>query len=227
MIGVIITMNTNLLIPTAEAAFIATLSDRHMNRVVDEQLMPGELFEQQGSARRFTRLSAAFAKFYFDDRSWLVASARRQVLDELTQRVGQLQTKDDVFALLSLPDRFNWKVANFSVEVDMAPYVADVFSRVKDVNQAHALVTLSQDVMGGVAVFAGTRVPLDMVLGSIAAGVDMDRLKASYAFLTDAHIQAAQVYDEVHPRRGRPRRLADTNTTSLRRVNRVVRRVTA
>jgi uncharacterized protein (DUF433 family) len=185
------------------------------------------LFEQQGSARRFTRLSAAFAKFYFDDRSWLVASARRQVLDELTQRVGQLQTKDDVFALLSLPDRFNWKVANFSVEVDMAPYVADVFSRVKDVSQAHALVTLSQDVMGGVAVFAGTRVPLDMVLGSIAAGVDMDRLKASYAFLTDAHIQAARVYDEVHPRRGRPRRLADTNATSLRRVNRVVRRVTA
>jgi uncharacterized protein (DUF433 family) len=220
-------MNTNLLIPTAEAAFIAALSDRHMNRVVDEQLMPGELFDQQGSVRRFTRLSAAFAKFYFDDKNWLVASARRHVLDELTQRVGQLQTKDDIFALLSLPDRFNWKVTNFSVEVDMAPYVADVFSRVKDVSQADSLVTSSPDVMGGAAVFAGTRVPLDMVLGSIAAGVDMKRLKASYSFLTDAHIHAARVYDEVHPRRGRPRRLADANETSLRSANRVVRRVTA
>lgn len=220
-------MNTNLLIPTAEAAFIAALSDRHMNRVVDEQLMPGELFEQQGNVRRFTRLSAAFAKFYFDDRNWLVASARRQVLDELTKRVGQLQAKDDVFALLTLPERFNWKVANFSVEVDMAPYVADVFSRVKDVTQADALVTSNFEVMGGAAVFAGTRVPLDMVLGSIAAGVDMNRLKASYSFLTDAHIHAARVYDEVHPRRGRPRRLSDSNVTPLRRINRVVRRAAA
>jgi uncharacterized protein (DUF433 family) len=77
--------------------------------------------------------------------------------------------------------------------------------------------------MGGAAVFFGTRVPLDVVLGSIAAGISMDRLKASYPFLTETHIQAARVYDEVHPRRGRPRRLADTNPTMEQRVKRVVR----
>ena len=128
-----------------------------------------------------------------------------------------------MFALMTLPDRFNWKVTNYSVEVDMAPYVTEVFARVKDVCQADALVTVSADVMGGAAVFAGTRVPLDVVLGSIAAGISMGRLKASYPFLTEAHIQAARVYDEVHPRRGRPRRLADTYPTMEPRVRRVVR----
>ena len=109
----------------------------------------------------------------------------------------------------------------------MAPYVCEVFARVKDVCQADALVTVSADVMGGAAVFTGTRVPLDAVLGSITAGIGMARLKASYPFLTDAHVQAARVYNQVHPRRGRPRRLAEINPTMTPRVRRVVRRAAA
>ncbi len=68
-------MNPQILIPTAEAAFIAGLSDRDMNRVADEHLMPDVLFEKNGGVRRFTRLSAAFAKFYFDDRNGLLDGA--------------------------------------------------------------------------------------------------------------------------------------------------------
>jgi uncharacterized protein (DUF433 family) len=79
--------------------------------------------------------------------------------------------------------------------------------------------------MGGVPVFAGTRVPIGIVLGSVAAGIELDRLTASYPFLTEAHIQSAKVYDEVHPRRGRPRRLAEVNPELPRRVTRVVKRV--
>jgi len=219
-------MKSSFLIPTAKAAYIDTLLDHHINRVIDEHLMPSELFEQQGNVRRFTRLSAAFAKFYFDDKNWLSANARRQVLEELTVRIGQLQAKDNVFALRSLPDHFNWKVINFSVEVDMGPYVAQVSSKVKEVRQADALVNSNPEVMGGVAVFSGTRVPLDMVLDSIADGIDIDRLKASYPFLTDAHINAAKVYSEVHRRRGRPRRLAEINSTSEPRVRSVIGRDT-
>ena len=94
-------MTASPLITTAEAAFIAGLTDRQMNRVVDEQLMPELLFERQGNVRRFTRLSAAFAKFYFDDTNWLIASARRRVVDELTDRVTQLQHMDAVLALMA------------------------------------------------------------------------------------------------------------------------------
>lgn len=220
-------MNAPQFVPAAEAAFIAGLSDRHMNRVVDEHLMPEVLFERHGSIRRFTRLCAAFAKFYFDDRNWLVAGARRQVLEELTQRVAKLQSKNDVFAMTSLPERFNWRVVNYTVEVDLALYVADVFTRVAAVHQSDALVTASPDIMGGAAVFVGTRVPLDMVMGSVAAGIGMDRLQASYPFLTHAHIQAAQVYQAIHPRRGRPRCLADANPPTKLRVSRVVRSATA
>ncbi len=214
-------MTASSLIPTAEAAFIAGLTDRQMNRVVDEHLMPDLLFERQGNIRRFTRLSAAFAKFYFDA-DWLIPRARRRVLDELTDRVMQLQHMNLVLALTALPE-MSWKVANVTVEVDVEPYIAQVFARVKELDLAGALVTTGPDVMAGAAVFAGTRVPIDIVLGSMAAGIEMDRLVASYPFLTDAHIQAARIYEQVHPRRGRPRRLADALPAAARTVTRVVR----
>jgi len=57
---------------------------------------------------------------------------------------------------------------------------------------SNALVISDQEIMGGALIFVGTRVPLNVVLDSIAAGIDLDRIKASYPFLTDAHIEAAR-----------------------------------
>jgi uncharacterized protein (DUF433 family) len=199
------------LVPTAEAAFIAELTDRQMNRVVDEHLVPDVLFGQQGSTRLFTRLCAAFANFYFDTEDLLIAAARRQVLDELTLRVENLRTREAVFALHVLPENMNWKVDRFAVEIDVAPYISKAIARAKEVDQADALVTSDPEIMGGAPVFAGSRVPVDIVLASAVAGADMNQLRAAYSFLTSAHLTAARVYTEVHPRRGRPRRLSQAN----------------
>ncbi len=219
-------MPTQLFIPTAEAAFIAGLTDRQMNRVVDEHLVPASLFAKQGSSRLYTRLGAAFAKFYFATEDLLIAGARRQVLEELAARVEGLPGKNRVLTLVLL-DAISWKVERQAVSVDVMPYVQGAYLRAQAVDQADALVTSNPEVMGGVPVFAGTRVPVEFVLGSLAAGIDMDRLKASYPFLTEAHVQSAKVYDEVHPRRGRPRRIAEANPDLPRRVTRLVKRAAA
>lgn len=219
-------MPTQLFIPTAEAAFIAGLTDRQMNRVVDEHLVPASLFAKQGSSRLYTRLGAAFAKFYFATEDLLIAGARRQVLEELAARVEGLPGKNRVLTLVLL-DAISWKVERQAVSVDVMPYVQGAYLRAQAVDQADALVTSNPEVMGGVPVFAGTRVPVEFVLGSLAAGIDMDRLKASYPFLTEAHVQSAKVYDEVHPRRGRPRRIAEVNPDLPRRVTRLVKRAAA
>lgn len=210
------------LIPTAEAAFIAGLSHRQMNRVFDEHLVPDVLFGQLGGTRLFTRLCSAFAKFYFDTEGLLIAAARRQVLDELTCRIEKLPARDEVFALHLLPENMNWKVAKLAVEIDVMPYVTSALARAKEIDQADALVTTDPEVMGGAFVFAGSRVPIEIVLASVDAGVDLDRIRASYPCVTSAHLAAARVHAEVHPRRGRPR-LADTNPQWVRRSTRVVR----
>ena len=54
--------------------------------------------------------------------------------------------------------------------------------------------------MGGMPVFAGSRVPIETALSSLAAGVDLEELKLSYPFLTPSHIEAARAYAQAHPR---------------------------
>lgn len=215
-------MSTSLFIPSAEAAFIADLSDRQLHRVVDERLLPDTVFQQRGSTRLFTRLGAGFARFYFATEDLLMARARRQVLDELSARIDHLPMKDALLTLMQL-DAINWKVERSFVAVDVLPFLEQALQRVKQVEQADALVVTDPEILGGTPVFAGTRVPSEVVLGSLAAGIGLDRLQDSYPFLTEAHIEAAQVFALVHPKRGRPRRLADRSPALEPRITRVVR----
>lgn len=215
-------MTQALHIPTAEAAFIAGLTDRQMNRVVDEHLVPEPLVFQQGSSRRFTLLGAAFAKFYFATENLLIANARRQILEELTARVVDVKKPDALYALL-IKDSISWKVEHQFVSIDLRPFVQDAISRAKDVAQAEALVSTDAEVMGGEPVFAGTRVPLSNVLSSLARDISWDRLVEAYPFLTEAHVEAAKVYEAVHPRKGRPRRLSEVNPELPSRVVRVIK----
>lgn len=215
-------MPASLFIPSAEAAFIAGLSDRQMHRVVDERLLPDSLFQQRGSTRLFTRLGAGFARFYFATEDLLMARARRQVLDELSARIDHLPMKDALLTLMQL-DAISWKVERSFVEVDVLPFLEQALQRVKQVEQADALVVTDPEILEGSPIFAGTRVPSEVVLGSLAAGIGLDRLQDSYPFLTEAHIESAQVFALVHPKRGRPRRLADLSPALEPRIMRVVR----
>lgn len=153
---------------------------------------------------------------------------QRQVLWELTVRIEQLQARDQVFALKLLPKEVDWKVGNVgagTVLVDVSHYVAEAMGRAKDVDKAEQLVIENAEVMGGLPCFAGNRLPIETVLASLDKGISKERLVAAYPFLTDAHIDAASVYAQVHPRRGRPRGLSDANPSAAPKVTRVVRTV--
>jgi uncharacterized protein (DUF433 family) len=86
------------------------------------------------------------------------------------------------------------------------------------------LVTVNPKVMGGMPVFAGSRVPIEIVLSSLEAGVDLEELKLSYSFLTPAPLEAARAYEQEHPRAGT--RLSGSRVPSAWKTKsrRVVRR---
>lgn len=50
------------------------------------------------------------------------------------------------------------------------------------------------DILGGVPCFTGTRVPVEHVLASLDKGVSLERLQASWPFLSEAHLEAARQY---------------------------------
>jgi uncharacterized protein (DUF433 family) len=210
-------MTPSFFVTTAEAAYLAGLTDQQINQVVDKRLIPEALIERRNHNRTLTRLGAAFAKFYFATEDLLVADARRRILDELIARIERLETKDEVFTLRML-NFMNWKVESNFVEVDVLPFVQLAFYRAEEVDQSKALVSTDPEIMDAVPVFAGSRVPIETVLDSLLAGSHLDRLKVSYPFLTESHIQCAKVYEEVHPRRPTTTRIAEVNPELVRRV---------
>jgi uncharacterized protein (DUF433 family) len=217
-----------LFVPAAEAAFIGGVTTQNMNRLFDEELVPGSLVSNIEGTRKFARLTAAFANFFFGTESFFSAHARRTVVIELANRVQQLQEEQQRELLLALGESaltFNWTYhkADLGATIDVTSFVAQACMRNRAIEDATQLVSENKQILGGLPCFAGTRVPIDTVLGSLEAGIDKDRLVASYPFLTDAHIEAARVFTQVHPRRGRPRRLADLNP-NLPKVSKVVRR---
>jgi uncharacterized protein (DUF433 family) len=194
------------LIPCAEAAFIAGLTDKEIHRVVDDGVLPEALYERT-DGRRFARIAGAFARFYFETSEQLTKAMRREVIATLTQRLLQRADHDAMFAL-SLPvSEVDWRVNVPFMSVLLEDVVTQTQQRAGRVARANSHIAEDPDVMGGLPVFIGTRVPIETVVSSRATGVSDERLLAAYPFLTPEAMEDAEIYLQVHPRRGRPRKL--------------------
>jgi uncharacterized protein (DUF433 family) len=199
----------DLFVPTSEAAFIADVSDREMNRAVDEHILPKPLI-RSGNGRRFARLGAALASFYFTSEDVYTATLRRRVVEEVTV---MLRARRDVESILALRPEFlgdiDWRINVHGVSIgivsiDVGSFVSKAIDRMKAIERAQKLIAVDPDILGGTPVFAGTRVPVDTVAASLKKGIDRKRILEAYPSLTEEHLDAARVYSEVYPRRGRP-----------------------
>jgi uncharacterized protein (DUF433 family) len=120
--------------------------------------------------------------------------------------------RNSFLMLKSLPGDFSWVVAdNDRVQVNISEFVYSAAARAEQVEQARSLVSVDAGILSGTPVFSGTRVPIEMVLGSLHAGMTLEELREGWPFLTQAHIDAARIYTKVNPRRGRPRRMNEIN----------------
>lgn len=214
----------SLFVSTAEAAFIAGVSGREMNRAVDERILPDELIKS-GDGRRFAPLGAALACFYFKTEDVYVAPFRRRVLREILAQLERLAA--DLEALYSLRAELSnsaWQLEVDSVRVDLARFVDEAVRRVKDIDKAESLVSVDSQVMQGLPVFAGTRIPVEIITASLNKGIDTARILKAYPSLTKEHLEAARIHAEVHPKRGRPSKaLSATSGWKVKAIRRATR----
>jgi hypothetical protein len=143
----------DLFVPTSEAAFIADVSDREMNRAVDEHILP-ELLIRNGNGRRFARLGAALASFYFTSEDVYAATLRRKVVEEVS---AMMRARGDMESILALRSEFlrdiDWRI-NVSgvsigiVSVDIGSFVSKAISRIKEIERAQKLIILDPEFLG-------------------------------------------------------------------------------
>jgi len=75
-----------------------------------------------------------------------------------------------------------------------------------DLGRREAHIHSDPDIMGGVPVIRGTRIPVQLVLSRIADGDSLDDLVADYPEVPLAAFEAANTYARTHPRPGRRKR---------------------
>jgi uncharacterized protein (DUF433 family) len=80
-----------------------------------------------------------------------------------------------------------------------------------EVAVAMRAVSTTPDIMGGMAVFRGTRIPIDNILGSLDEGTTFACIQDAYPYLTEELIAAARIYARLFPQRPRARSIAEVH----------------
>lgn len=155
------------------------------------------------------------------------AFVAREVLEDLDEVPGHAKLADDGY--LQIFGRHERKILE-GVKIAFERGAAwrrdgrNLYVRPLDIRElvppdAWGKLVMADDmIMGGTPVFAGTRVPIKMVLDLIDSGVDREELAASYPFLKDEHIAAAREYLKEHPTRQPTSRVPDSWKLKSKRV---------
>ncbi len=216
-------MPTDPFVSIAEAAYITELADQDLNRLIDERIVPDALVLADDGRRRFSRLACALAQFYLATDNDFTASLRRSVIAEMAARVQREDASSELLALGPAATGFDWLVQLPFGEIDVSSFVRTCSARARAIDDCKASITRSNDVMDGIPVFAGTRLPIDTILASTERGIAMERILESFPFLTYEMVDVARVYDATQPKRAPRRGLGEVHPDWILLDSRVVR----
>jgi uncharacterized protein (DUF433 family) len=79
----------------AQAAYIAGVSVRCVNRIVDEKILPKTLYHTNGSKRVVRPVACPFVHFYGHAQSQLTAQARMRIISESWDLIGRKNVAAD------------------------------------------------------------------------------------------------------------------------------------
>jgi uncharacterized protein (DUF433 family) len=211
-------MAASLLTPN-EAAVVAGVTLRDVNRVIDERILP-ERFYSVTDGRRVHLAACPLVGFYVRAARALTAAERLTLIGRFSERITA--------SLLARPFEgwadADWRVDDDFLSVSLSPFVADADTRGTRLAAARAHVIEDPTIVGGAPVVKGTRIPVHDLAASVAAGLPRERILAAYPDLDGEALDLAVLYAEAHPARGRPRRLSIVTPDARPTVDRTVPR---
>lgn len=183
----------------SEAAVVAGVALKEMNRALDERLLP-DGFVVPGEKRLFTPGACVAMAFYSESATKLTSAARMSVIREFEPKLRNFR----VHAWRGV-SRGGWRLKKDYLTIDLVPFVERIAAGYVRLRAAEEAVTMSPDVLDGAPVIRGTRVPVHDVAASVAADLARKDILEAYPSLSFEQVDHAVVYAEAHPLRGRPR----------------------
>ena len=179
-----------MLKPT-EAAVVARVALRDVNRAIDERILPENFYDTR-EARFIKSDACVFIAFYFGAANRLTSEERQRAI-----ALASRSASDPALSTKIVQDGF--------LTIDLAPFWKGVDERLLRLNAARAQVSVDDEILSGTPVIKGTRVPVYDVAASVAAGIPMDRILSSYPSINREQVELAVLYVDANPQRGRPR----------------------
>lgn len=191
------------MLKASEAAVVARVSLRDVNRVIDEHILP-DAFVSLDNGRYVLAGACSFIAFYFESAKRLTSEERLFAI----KTAGPRLTRSRALAWAALL-REDWTVRHEFLTIDLLPFVKGTSERLDDLAAARELVTASPDILCGTPVIKGTRIPVYDIAASMAAGHSIERILEGWPSLDREKIRLAGIYAEANPLRGRPRFSSD------------------
>lgn len=181
-----------------EAAVVAGVSVRDVNRMIDEHILPTAFYRNE-EAREFRSSACIFISFYFhtadrltsEERQWTIKALSKHSSDWKLDRAWKIDE--------------DWMVQHDFLTINLAPFCKSAHDRLIRLKAANAIVETDPEILSGTPVIKGTRIPVYDLAASVAKGIPMKRLLAAYSGLDEETVNLAALYAEANPQRGRPR----------------------
>lgn len=206
---------------TTEAAVVAGVSVRDVNRIIDENILPEQLYSTEGSRRVYAG-ACALLNFYVFTADSLTARERNHVIDVLWHKSNAKRT---VWAIKNWRrSKPNWTIHHHFLTINFDSFVSGTIERHHRLTEAQNIVVEDAGILGGTPVIRGTRVPVYDIAASAEAGLTTSQIKDVYPSLDENLIELAVLYAKATPPRGRPRHVKPDASAATRKM---VRRRTA
>ena len=189
------------MLKATEAAVVARVSLRDVNRVIDERILPETLISVD-NGRYVLGAACTLIAFYFESAKRLTSEERLFAIRSAEPRLRRWN-RAATEAML----KADWTVRHDFLTIDLLPFFERSVARLERLDAAREVVTISDDIMGGTPVISGTRVPVHDVAAALAAGVPAKEILEDYPSLTEDRLELAALYAEANPLRGRPKPL--------------------
>ena len=189
------------MLKATEAAVVARVSLRDVNRVIDERILPETLVSVE-NGRFVLGAACTLIAFYFESAKRLTSEERLFAIRSAEPRLRRWN-RAATEAML----KADWTVRHDFLTIDLLPFFERSVARLERLDAAREVVPISDDIMGGTPVISGTRVPVHDVAAALAAGVPAKEILEDYPSLTEDRLELAALYAEANPLRGRPKPL--------------------
>ncbi|HEV2988553.1 MAG TPA: DUF433 domain-containing protein [Candidatus Angelobacter sp.] len=178
----------------AEAAVVANVSLRDVNRTVDEKILPEGCYSGSERTRRFKADACLLIAFYFQAAHLLTSEERIRMIAKASRHL-QKYFKNA---------KKEWIVRDDFLSIDLKPFLTGVRERLTKLAKARARVVEDPEILSGTPVIKGTRVPVYDIAACVSAGDTKARILDGYPTITGEDVDLAVLYARANPLRGRP-----------------------